>query len=123
MSTKNWTTVQNLTTDIQMTPKLFSIKDKLTRNWGSFYVKGEKEGKIYGYLKPTKDFDEVRHIFNAHEKAFSDPDGDTTASGKAILDLGAYLVDDSSGNSFEINKIIFINENLLVTCELSNPPA
>lgn len=98
--------------------KSYTIKDSSNRAWGSFGVIGEQHGKIYGYLVATDDYPKVKQIFVDHDEAISRSDGDTSKTTEKILALGAYLVDNESGEKINIGGIIFINENLLVTCEL-----
>jgi len=98
--------------------QVFSIKDKDNRTWGTFQVARSEHGEVHGYLKTEQDFEQVRELFLEHERAFSNPDSDTELTGKKIVELGAYLVDSSSGERIDISNIIFINEDLLVSCEL-----
>ncbi|GMQ88658.1 MAG: hypothetical protein BMS9Abin09_0088 [Gammaproteobacteria bacterium] len=98
--------------------KSYTIKDSSNRSWGSFDVIGEQHGKIYGYLVVTADYSKVKQIFTDHDEAISRPDGDTSKTTEKILALGAYLIDNESGEKIDIGHIIFINENLLVTCEI-----
>lgn len=97
--------------------KKYTIKDKEGRVWGEFEVLGEMEGSIYGYLSTTNDFDKVKQIFIEHDAAISGPNGDTDVTSKRIIDLGAYLVDGDTKEDVDIGNVIFVNEDLLVTCE------
>lgn len=96
----------------------FTIKDKTNRTWGTFEVVRSHHGQVHGYLMAATEFDQVRHIFREHEKAFNDSDGDTDETAKKIVSLGAYLIDNESGARINIGNVIFINEAMLVTCEL-----
>jgi hypothetical protein len=99
--------------------KSFIIKDRYDRVWGMVDVLGEEQGKTYGYLNATEEFNKVCHVFMDHNKAISDPQGNTEETGLKILELGAYLIDVASGIRIDISNIIFVNENLLVTFEIT----
>lgn len=99
-------------------PKSFTIKDKHGRLWGSFEVQREYAGKIHGYLSPSKEFDNVRSVFLDHETALSSESGDTETTSHAIVQLGAFLINNDTGKKIDIKNFVFINSNLLVTCEL-----
>jgi len=103
----------------EKTGRRYTIKDKYNRIWGCFYVVKEEFGHIYGYLKPTDCFDEVKQLFIEHEKAFLSPDGDTNITAHKIIQLGAYLVDNSSGEYVDISSTIFVSKELLVSCAIS----
>lgn len=92
--------------------------DKDGRTWGSFEVIRETNGNIHGYLKATDEFKEIQHIFLEHSEGLPDPDSDPDKTISEILQLGAYLIDNQSGNRANINNIIFVNEDFLVTCEI-----
>lgn len=96
----------------------FTIKDKASRTWGTFEVVKSDHGKVHGYLNPTQEFEQIREIFLEHERTFFDTDSDTELTGRKIVDLGAYLVDNESGARIDIRNVIFINEDLLVTCDV-----
>jgi len=98
---------------------IFNIKDKYNRNWGVFRVIGNNQGKIYGYLEPTKDYEAVRDVFIAHDREISKSDGNTDTTIENILNLGAFLVDTDTNEVINIDGIIFINHENLVTCQIN----
>ncbi len=93
----------------------FEIRDSANRIWGDFDVIKFEHGEVYGFLNANQAFNQVQGIFREHEKAFNDLNGDTESTGKKIIELGAYLIDNESGSRVNI-EVIFINEDLLVTC-------
>lgn len=98
--------------------KSFTVKDAANRTWGTFEVARSDHGEVHGYLKATPEFEQVRETFLEHERAFFDADCDTEMTGRKIVGLGAYLIDNESGARIDIGNVIFIDENLLVSCEL-----
>lgn len=97
----------------------YIIKDKENRSFGSFEVLGSNDDSVYGYLEPTSIFSEIQHIFDEHEKELSIPNSTGDDTIKNILNLGTYLIDSKTGKKIDTRGIIFINKDLLVTCNIS----
>ena len=97
----------------------FTIRDRHGRTWGSFDVVSDKYGKIFGYLQPTEQFAEVRDVFLAHGRLLAQR---TRAGADDSIDkiakLGAYVVDNETGEVFDVRGEIFVDDRLLVGCAI-----
>lgn len=98
--------------------KKYSIKDTKNRYWGSFEAMGANGNTIYGYLKPSVEYDQIKPIFEKHEKELSNAADDNNASIDDIINLGAYLIDLETGKRINTRGIIFINADNLVACDV-----
>lgn len=98
--------------------RTFTIRDIVGRTWGSFEVVSEKYGKLFGYLKPTPQFEDIRGIFEEHGQALRRPDGDPSFTAAKIAALGAFATDDQTGKAYDLRGEIFVDSQLLVACEL-----
>jgi len=103
----------------------FKIKDILGRNWGEFTVDEESisdysgDKVLHGYLTPSSKFKEVRGIFLKHEIEMSqDGDVDNT-NWKDIVNLEPCIVNCKTNEVIKVN-VIFITEELLVSCDIEN---
>jgi hypothetical protein len=95
----------------------FTIRDRHGRTWGSFGVMSEKYGKIFGYLEPTEQFAEVKAVFVQHARSVAQRSRDAAdRSIDQIAELGAYVVDNETGEAFDLRGEIFVDEKLLVAC-------
>ena len=96
----------------------YKIIDNQDRTWGTFTVSRIDNDNIHGYLEATDIYIQSIHpIFIEHENTFLDPQDNTDKTIKKIIQLGAYLIDESTDKEIDIDKIIFINQNYLVTCK------
>ncbi len=98
-----------------MKSKVYRIKDKNDRVWGSFSAI-DCDGVIHGYLNPDSNFDEVKNIFLIYERKLRS--GEEDSSWVNIIDLGAYLIDDQNKRIDIVDNIIFVGSDFLVTCQI-----
>ncbi len=106
-----------------MIGKTYIIKDYVDRSWGEFTVKKEKttpmgSTNIHGYLNPSDQFSEVKNIFTAYNESVSKSSGPNSDQWKDIVKLSPFLVDAETQEMLDIGSMIFIDENLLVTCSI-----
>ncbi len=103
-----------------MMERTFKILDDHGRFWGVFTVKKETNYfgsyDIHGTLIPSSDFEMVRPLFIEHELKMEEEGDVEEVCVNELLELNPYLVDDESGERFNINGALFITEKLLVTC-------
>lgn len=99
--------------------KIYVVMDKEGRTWGEFAPSGASADELHGKLKPSSGFGEVSGVFKAHEIAMTTGGDDASRSASAIVALGAYLVDKATGSRVDIDGVIFVSEDLLVSCRLA----
>jgi hypothetical protein len=99
-------------------PRSFEIRDRFGRNWGTFVANHDDGAEIHGRLSPGADFEKVLEVFARHDEAFDNGSTSLEGSADAIANLGAYLIDLETRHEYDVGGRIFVNRELLVSCEL-----
>lgn len=110
-----------------MIGKTMVVKDRYNRVWGEFVVSNQatdsqEDIEISGYLEPRESFNEVKSVFLDYEESISCEREGHEKKWKNIVGLGAYLEEKPGGKKLDIGNIIFITENLLVSCSIKRYP-